>query len=179
MRQLPRSPVHNINSCSPQQVNQGDCGSLIFPWKKQFVSHNNEYVTSRNLVTWENLEGKKWEEGEKRGRITGNREGEKQRLRSWSFFFLQVGNVIKGIFDLVLILSCGCYLLRQHDEKSPFCWWNRTLILVILVQKHSLLYNNTLPHRNQNSNHLFHTHADTEMRRVCAALQNWKEVLCT
>lgn len=83
VRRLPRSPVHNINSCSPQQVNQGDCGSLIFPWKKQFVSHNNEYVTSRNLVTWEHLEGKKWEEGEKRGRIKGNREGEKQRLRSW------------------------------------------------------------------------------------------------
>lgn len=35
--------------------------------------------------------------------------------------FLQARNVIKGIIDLVLILPSGCYLLLQHDERSPFC----------------------------------------------------------
>lgn len=140
-------PDNNINICR-LQVNWGDRSSLILPRQKQFVHHNCVCAQVRHKVGQSRKLGKKsrkrWEEGKKKGGIKGNREGEIEILIV-SLFFLQACNMIKGIFDLVLTLPCGCYLVLQHDERTPFCWWNGTLFLEILVQKqHFLLYSSVL-----------------------------------
>ena len=139
---------------------------LDIPSAERFVRRVSLWV--RETEKWSEGEiwrgDVKWEEGEKKDRIKGDEERvracecrERGKGRQIEILivpsFLQAHNVIKGIIDLVLILPSGCYLFLQHDERSPFCWWNAQLFLEILVPKqHVLLYSNVLPQWQQNPN---------------------------